>query len=188
MKQAKWIGLILMIIPVAVFALVKPAKIIFPELAGASCAERWLCVEQPSTQIDAESLYNQAIRNVEEKLTPFEDPPKMIFCSSNECFSRFGLDKQAAASIAGFGIVIAPTGWQRHYIEHELIHQWQADNFGALSSWQAPEWISEGMAYALSDDPREELSEPFQSYRQRYQQTYGKSSGQALKSLLADEL
>ena len=186
MKYAKWIGLLLLVFPVAVFALIKPAKIILPELAGVSCVERWLCVEELTTLVDAQYIYNNAIHNVEEKLTPFEQPPKMVFCSTSKCFARFGLAKQAAASIAGFGIVIAPRGWQPHYIEHELIHQWQADNFGALSMWLAPKWISKGMAYSLSDDPRVELSEPFHSYRKHYSQAYGDLSGEALKFILAD--
>ena len=188
MKHAKWIGLLLLIFPVAVFALIKPTKIILPELAGVSCVERWLCVEQLATLADAQSLYNNAIDNVQTKLTPFEQPPKMVFCSTDKCFSRFGLDKQAAVSIAGFGIVIAPRGWHRHYIEHELIHQWQANNLGIFSLWLAPEWIREGMAYSLSDDPRIKLTEPFHSYRKRYKQTYGHLSGEKLKSSLVSEL
>jgi hypothetical protein len=34
------------------------------------------------------------------------------------------------------------------------------------------DWIIEGMAYALSDDPRPELEQPWQSYRARFSEWY----------------
>ena len=37
------------------------------------------------------------------------------------------------------------------------------------------QWLSEGMAYSLSDDPREQLSEPFQTHRTKFNDWCDKS-------------
>jgi len=34
------------------------------------------------------------------------------------------------------------------------------------------DWLIEGMAYALSDDPRPELEQPWQSYRTKFTKWY----------------
>lgn len=188
MKYFKYIILLTLVFPVAVFAFVKPAKIVFPTLAGIECVKEWLCVENGSNFEQAELLYEVAFQDIEKKLTEFEKRPKVIFCSSQECFSAFGFHKQAGVSIGSFGVVIAPRGWTPYYLKHELIHQWQSEKFGALSVWRSPGWIIEGMAYYLSDDPREELSSPFQSYREKYGQVYGELSGVDLKLALDNEI
>lgn len=43
---------------------------------------------------------------------------------------------------------------------------------GMNRTWRMPEWFMEGMAYALSDDPRPTLSEPFERYRVRFARWY----------------
>lgn len=188
MKYSKYIILLILIFPIAVFAFVKPVKILFPKMAGVECVKEWLCIDDISKFEQAESLYAAAFQDIEGKLTKFEQRPKVVFCSSQECFSAFGFNKAAGKSIGGFGVVMAPRGWTPFYLKHELIHQWQSENYGALSVWRSPSWIIEGMAYYLSDDPRKELSHPFQSYREKYGQVYGKLSGLDLKLALENEI
>jgi hypothetical protein len=50
-----------------------------------------------------------------------------------------------------------------------MIHHLQSEQLGILQQWRSPPWFKEGMAYALSVDPRNKLSEPFESYRQQFQ-------------------
>ena len=188
MKYLKYITLLTLVLPVAVFAFVKPAKIVLPSLAGVECVKEWLCVDDGSKFEQAELLYEIAFQDIERKLTEFEKRPKVVFCSRQECFSAFGFRKAAGVSIGRFGAVMAPRGWTPYYLKHELIHQWQSEKFGALTVWWSPRWVIEGMAYYLSDDPREELSNPFQSYREKYGQVFGKLSGVDLELALDDEI
>ena len=188
MKYSKYIVLIILIIPAAVFAFVKPAKIVFPQLAGVECIKEWICIDDANKFKEAELLYTSSLSEIEGKLTKFGKKPKVVFCSKQECISAFGLNKEAGISIGGFGVVIAPRGWKPHYVKHELIHQWQSENYGAISVWMAPHWIIEGMAYSLSDDPRSELSSPFHSYREKYNRVYSQLSGKSLKLALENEI
>jgi hypothetical protein len=188
MKLAKYIGLFMLILPIVVFEFIKPAKILWPEIAGVECVKDWLCVDDIVKANEAKALYEEAKESVEQKLTSFSKNPKFIFCSSMACFSSFGFEKAAAKSIDGFGVVIGPRGWKKYYIKHELIHQWQSLNFGVVGTWLAPDWITEGMAYALSDDPRAVLHEPYQTYRAKYTKKYGGLSGLELKDKLEQDI
>ena len=174
--------------PLAVFAFVKPAKILMPEVAGVECVQSWLCIDDINKIETATALYELGLNDVEAILTPFNKKPKVVFCSTQSCFSKFGFNKEAANSIGSLGVVVAPGGWEHHYIKHELIHQWQSEKFGSISVWLAPMWVTEGMAYSLSNDPREILSEPFQSYRKQYNSTFGHLRGNKLKVALSDEI
>jgi hypothetical protein len=54
-------------------------------------------------------------------------------------------------------------------VRHEMIHHLQKERLGNLRCWLVtPEWFFEGMAYALSEDPRATLAEPWQQYRSRF--------------------
>ena len=67
------------------------------------------------------------------------------------------------------GIVISARAWESYCISHELIHQLQQQEFGVLYSFQKLKWYIEGMAYYLSNDPRENSGEPLQDYRNVFQ-------------------
>ncbi|MCK7580702.1 MAG: hypothetical protein MZV65_37070 [Chromatiales bacterium] len=58
-----------------------------------------------------------------------------------------------------------------------LVHYWQAENFGLLAGLVGEPWLIEGMAYSLSDDPREKLHEPFESYRRKFSEWYRLNAG-----------
>jgi hypothetical protein len=124
-KLLKFIGILMLLLPFVAYAFVKPVKIIFPEVTGVKCIEEWLCIDDLSKQKDAKKLYVNALSSIEFKLTKFNNKPKMVFCSSDDCFAKFGFSKSKANSIATFGIVIGPKGWKPYYIKDYLIHQWQ---------------------------------------------------------------
>ena len=186
MKYLKYIVLFVMASLFSVFTIAKPTKIVYPQVAGVTCVETWLCIDNLDRINEARTLYDNALQSLEVKLSQFVNRPKVVFCSTQACFADFGFKKPAAASIAGFGVVVAPRGWTQYYVEHEMIHQWQSENFGFINVLMAPEWLKEGMAYSVSDDPREQLDEPFQSFRQEYEKQFHQLRGMQLKAALEE--
>ena len=65
--------------------------------------------------------------------------------------------------------LFGPRAWHPYYVRHELIHQLQHERLGSYRFVRAPKWFIEGMAYAMSDDPRAVLAEPCQQYRARFE-------------------
>ena len=188
MTLLKYTLLVTLLTPVAVLAFFKPLKIVQPTRAGVECVESWLCIDDLNSLNKARSLYKAGFKQVQSKLSAFDSRPLFVFCTTPQCFSEFGFTSQAANSIGSLGVVVAPRGWKPHYIGHELIHQWQSQRFGALSTWLADDWLTEGMAYSLSDAPREVLNQPFEAYRSRYNEAYGKLRGDALISQFESDM
>ena len=118
--------------------------------------------------MEAERLYRGALLFVDSAVAPLRSTPRAVFCRSERCYARFGLSRPTAHSFAPLGIVVGPRGWHPEYVRHELIHQVQFERLGALRLRCTPDWFIEGMAYALSDDPRMQLTQPFESHRRRF--------------------
>ena len=139
-----------------------------PEINDVVCATDSICMDDLSRLREAETLLADAVLDVEARLGKLENFPKAIFCSTQACYETFGFRHSSASAVGRTAIVVGPRGWKPHYIKHELIHFWQAEKFGVIRLLFVDEWFREGMAYFLSDDPRAELQEPWQSYRQRF--------------------
>lgn len=138
------------------------------------CITDRLCLEDETRYDEAISLVEAGLANLNMKLTPLDYSPKFIFCSSQSCFKRLGFDRAAAQTVGGtLATIIGPCGWTDYYVKHELIHQWQADTIGQIRLMLLPEWLREGMAYSLSDDPRTLLKVPWQGYREDFEIWYG---------------
>ena len=101
-----------------------------------------------------------------------ESRPRAVFCASERCAAYFGLGRSTAKTTGPIGTVFGPRAWKDYYVRHELIHHLQNERLGMYRLHRGPEWFIEGMAYALSGDPRATLSEPFQSYRDRFNAWY----------------
>ncbi len=158
---------LLVFAPVSVIAFYNPVRVAIPEAFGMDC-ERNICVDDPAQRTKAELLYNAARDMLEVQQGLVINDPKITFCSTERCRDTFGLDKKAGVTFGAFGVAIAPRGWKKFYVAHELVHHWQADHFGSWTLLKGEPWLIEGMAYALSNDPRTELHSPFQSYRQQF--------------------
>ena len=166
-------ALLLLLAPVMAFALYKPARVLAPELfADVHCIDEQIYIEEPSRLDEARALYDASLRFVVDTVGPFQQPPRVIFCSSKDCQNAFGFDKAAATTVGKSGIVVGPRGWKPHYLRHEMIHHRQAEELGILAAFTKPEWLIEGMAYALSDDPRATLADRWEEARQRFQKWY----------------
>lgn len=136
----------------------KPLRTLVPETFGLTCVADELCLEDATTIAEASRLRDDALQFIEANLGPLSHPPRILFCSSTECFSRFGNPAVAALYMWGLDtLVVNESGWHDYILRHEMIHHWQVEHFGALGGRKLPRWYIEGMAYALSEDPRDPL-------------------------------
>jgi len=159
-------------IPVTAWAFFKPVRVIAPELTGLSCINDIICTDDVSLYEETAALFEEALYYVGSSVGTIEQNPRVIFCSTQACFQSFGLGKASAATIGTFGIVMSPRAWKPYYVRHEMIHHLQNEKLGMIRVWRDPKWIIEGMAYALSQDPRSKLSEPFEQYRSQFKVWY----------------
>ena len=158
--------------PVAAWAFYKPVRVLAPELAGVSCVSELICTDDVSRHAEADELYDQAHAFVTSSVGTIEEKPRVIFCTSQECFRSFGFDRAAAHTVGISGIVLAPRGWKDYVLRHEMIHHLQAERLGVIRQWRMPDWFSEGMAYVFSEDPRPTLEEPWQRHRSQFKRWY----------------
>ena len=160
--------LLLVVVPVAAWFAVRPVRVAAPTLAGVSCPGALICLDDLSRLAEAEQLYSDGLAFVSAAVSPLAGTPRVIFCSTEACANSFGLGARSAVTVGAVGTVIGPRAWKPHYLRHELIHQLQAQRLGTVALLFKPSWFVEGMAYALSEDPRPSLGEPLQGYRLRF--------------------
>jgi hypothetical protein len=159
------------LLPVAAWAFVKPVRVVAPELLGLSCTSDDICIDDMARLQEARSLLTASVAFVEQELGKIHSRPRAVFCSTRECASKFGLGRSVAFSVGGSGVVFSEQAWQPHFVRHELIHHLQNERLGVLNAWLfKPSWLIEGMAYSRSQDPRQPLPEPLQSWRSQYEQ------------------
>jgi hypothetical protein len=158
--------------PAAAWAFIKPIRVFAPEWNGVSCINETICTDDISRYQEAVKLYDEALHYVDSSVGVIKNRPHVIFCDSDVCSRSFGLGKRSALTIGRFGIVISPRAWKAYYVRHEMIHHLQSEKLGILKVWRDPRWLTEGMAYSLSEDPRPKLSEPFEQYRAQFNQWY----------------
>lgn len=188
MKYSRWLAVIFLLLPISALAFFRPVRVLIPEAFGVHCNEQKLCIDDFSQLAAAESLLNDSKSYLATQWGLSIGEPKIIFCSTEQCRSAFGLSNKAGFTLGSFAIAIAPRGWRPHYVVHELIHHWQADQFGSLALLSGEQWLIEGMAYALSNDPRVALHESFESYRQRFNDWYRLNADIPLKESLGEVL
>jgi hypothetical protein len=162
----------LVLVPLIAWFVVKPVRVFAPRLAGVTCVSASVCIDDA-----ARCRRPPPLRGghglCAGRAGRFRRQPRMIFCASQACADSFGLGARSAVTIGTRGTVIGPRAWKSFYVRHELIHYSQAEHLGTLSLLFKPQWFVEGMAYALSQDPRAPLAEPFEGYRSRFLAWYG---------------
>jgi hypothetical protein len=170
----------LVVVPLVTWFAVKPVRVIEPRLAGVSCVSATVCIDDLTRLEEAAGLYAEAVAFVPDLLGSFKGKPRVIFCATQACADAFGLGARAAVTVGTMGTVIGPRAWESFFVRHELIHYAQAERLGTLRLLFKPQWFVEGMAYALSQDPREPLTEPFESQRRRFRAWYAAVGKQGL--------
>ncbi|KCV83479.1 hypothetical protein ATO10_01925 [Actibacterium atlanticum] len=165
-----WGSVALVLLAAGFIALFKPARVLVPQVTGMTCVSDVLCLDDPAFTREAAALRDAAMAQVSARLGPFEVPPRVLFCRFEGCFDRFGDPRIKAQNVGRFGMVINATGWSQYIVAHEMIHQRQAEVLGTIATaYTLPRWFVEGMAYSLSDDPRETLPMPqLDRYRARF--------------------
>ncbi|WP_321788694.1 hypothetical protein [Burkholderia pyrrocinia] len=172
---------LLVALPIAAYALVKPLRIVAPALIpGVSCPSADICTDDAAKLGDAQQLYRDGYARAAAAVGGFRVAPRVVFCSTRACADAFGLGQRAALTLGNFGVAVAPRGWQPYFLAHELIHHRQAEVLGNLAVATKPRWLIEGMAYSLSEDPRHPLTEPFESWRTRFDAWHAALGGQPL--------
>jgi hypothetical protein len=157
-------------VPIAACASIKPLRAVAPGLMGLTCSSEGVCVEDAALFPQAIALKSDAVAFVQKNLGTFERVPRVLYCSSARCAKSFGFSDQGAYTVGAAGIVIGPRGWQSYFVRHELIHHLQVERWGSLRTWLfKPDWLVEGMAYSLSEDPRHPLPEPLEGWRGRFE-------------------
>jgi hypothetical protein len=156
------------IVPALAWAIVKPIRVLAPEWGGVTCISGTVCLDDQSKRSEAAALYEEAVAFVGERVSPVPGGPRVTFCSSQACADYFGLGARSAVTLGTLGTVIGPRAWKPYYVRHELIHHLQARELGVPQLLFKPSWFVEGMAYALSEDPRAPLAQPFESYRSEF--------------------
>jgi hypothetical protein len=166
----RWLVLLVVVVPVLAWFLVRPVRVLAPQWAGAgvTCLDTFLCVDAVEMLPQARSLYDEARQFVDARVGVLQGRPRLIFCSTTTCADQYGLGRRSAVTLGAAGTVIGPQAWHAYYVRHELIHHLQAQRFGVLRCLWKPQWLLEGMAYALSQDPRPVLAEPWQDHRRRF--------------------
>jgi hypothetical protein len=160
--------LLFVVVPAAAWVIVKPVRVVAPTLVGVTCLSASVCVDDPSAFGTAEQLHSEARAFLAAEIAPLAGAPRVIFCASSACADAFGLGARSAVTIGTIGTVIGPKAWKPHYVRHELIHQLQGQRLGVIALLFKPSWFVEGMAYSLSQDPRQPLNEPWEDHRRRF--------------------
>jgi hypothetical protein len=161
------VAAVVVLVPLVAVAYAMPDRVAHL-VAGVSCVQGIVCVDDSSRISDAEVLYGEALSFVSSSIGPLNKKPLVIFCSTESCYHAFGFSDATAKSVGGFAIVISPRGWKPYVVRHEMIHRLQVQELGVIRMYLEPEWFIEGMAYSLSEDPRAPLAEPFESFRSRF--------------------
>lgn len=169
-------------LPPAAWFIVKPVRVIAPGLVGVHCVSATICTDDPAHLGDARALYEEAQAFVSRQVAPIGEPPKVIFCWTQQCADAFGLGARAAVTVGTLGTVIGPRAWRYWLVRHEMIHYVQGRRLNVLALLLKPQWFVEGMAYALSEDPRRPLGEPWETDRRLFLDWYAKVGRERLWS------
>lgn len=179
--------LVFVIVPILAWVVVRPVRVVLPEVgARITCVNAVVCLDDPSKAESAKALYTEAVSFVSRHIGVIEGSPKVIFCSTQACADHFGLSARSAVTVGKFGSVISPRAWKAYYVRHELIHYEQYQRLGVIRVLRSPGWLIEGMAYGLSEDPRQPLSEPWESERKKFFSWYGTVQQDQVWSRAAD--
>ena len=173
MKRRTIIGIAIAahLVPITAWAMVKPLRIVAPELLGLSCTADNICMDDLSRLPEARALLSSSAAFVQAQLGPISTRPRAIFCSSPECSRKFGLGRSVAFSVGQVGVIFSDHAWEPFYVRHELIHHLQNERLGTINAWLLkPSWFIEGMAYYRSEDPRRPLPEPLEAWRKQYEE------------------
>lgn len=77
--------------------------------------------------------------------------PRILACSSADCYRRIGGGPEAGVAIVNRGLMLSPRGLTPVIAAHELSHVEFRQRLGDAA---VPQWFDEGLAVLVSDDAR----------------------------------
>ena len=102
------------------------------------------------------ALHERGREIVENRLGPFERPPRAWVCTTERCHERLGGTGARAIAYGGLGARVSPRGVTPAILAHELAHVRIGELVGTVPVLleRMPAWLNEGLAVLVSDDPR----------------------------------
>src|SRR5690242_1701000 len=97
----KAVFLVVLALPLAAWAFVKPVRVLAPGLEGLAC-EGLVCVDDPTRRAEATMLYRDAVRFVQASLGAMQTAPRALFCATHACAEKFGLNRRNAYTVGTF--------------------------------------------------------------------------------------
>ena len=82
---------------------------------------------------------------------PSTASPRILVCTTDECYRRIGGGGEAGAAVLNEALMLAPRGVTEVIASHELSH---VELRHRLRGGTVPQWFNEGLAVVVSDDPR----------------------------------
>jgi hypothetical protein len=81
--------------------------------------------------------------------------PRIIACSTDNCFVRSGGKSARGKTYGSSAILLSPRGLDPVIVAHELTHAELRHRIGDFTAWRnVPAWFDEGLAVLVSSDPR----------------------------------
>ncbi|MGH8791732.1 MAG: hypothetical protein ACRDXX_03695 [Stackebrandtia sp.] len=77
--------------------------------------------------------------------------PRVLVCGTPECYGRIGGGEERGVAVMNRALMLSPKGVNTEIASHELSH---VELSARLEGAEVPQWFDEGLAVAVSDDPR----------------------------------
>ncbi|WP_336215115.1 hypothetical protein [Nonomuraea sp. LPB2021202275-12-8] len=78
--------------------------------------------------------------------------PALLICLTEDCYQRIGGGKERGIAVLNRAVMLSPRGLDPVIASHELSHVELHERLGGGSD--IPQWFDEGLAVAVSNDPR----------------------------------
>lgn len=108
----------------------------------------------PVLRTEVINNYGEARSRIEEIYGSVESNPKVIACSTQECFEKFGGASARALNYGSIAFLLSPRGLTPEIISHEWSHNELYVRIGSFFKWlKIPQWLDEGLAVVVSNEP-----------------------------------
>lgn len=139
---------------------------VYPAVAAAGCPSCYGFVDMgdhifiqgstaPETRDTAKATIEEARTRVRAFYGSLEAHPRVLLCQTDDCYRPLGGGSRGVA-LLDQALILSPRGIDAVIATHELAHVEFHRRIGlrATLSRSVPQWFDEGLAVAVSDDPR----------------------------------
>lgn len=139
----------------------------FPAAAAAACPTCFgfereasgVYIEQsasPTDRTEISIILDEARQRVSGFYGSLRSNPRILICVIPSCYQRIDGGELKGMAIMTFALFLSPHGTTPVIASHELSHIELHARLGLWQTWRraAPQWFDEGVAVAVSGDPR----------------------------------